>query len=283
MDVHSFCMKKSPTDERDWIYGSVQKQTNLPASVDYRSQLHPIRNQGRFGSCYAMSACAMKEWQEKHDYGLDEYLSPKFFYAQRYNLHDENSTNDYGMYSRDVMKILHNVGICREQLCPYENVDTPLKNTEELFADASKHTISHYARVHTLDSAKQALYEKGICLITFPMYSPHKTEFWKKSDGFETLLGGHAVTLVGYTTTHFIIRNSWGKKWGNDGYGMYPFSEWGLHWEIWLTTDSKTDIHTVLPEEKNTDQDLEEQEVPTPQTPHILWSILHWILKLFGC
>ncbi len=34
-----------------------------------------------------------------------------------------------------------------------------------------------------------------------------------------TIRGGHAVCLVGYTPDHFIVRNSWGKKWGDNGFG----------------------------------------------------------------
>jgi len=30
--------------------------------------------------------------------------------------------------------------------------------------------------------------------------------------------GGHAIALVGYTTTGFIVRNSWGTDWGDGGY-----------------------------------------------------------------
>ena len=30
--------------------------------------------------------------------------------------------------------------------------------------------------------------------------------------------GGHAVSIVGYTPTHFIIRNSWGTGWGHKGF-----------------------------------------------------------------
>lgn len=34
-----------------------------------------------------------------------------------------------------------------------------------------------------------------------------------------TKRGGHAVALVGYTPTTFIVRNSWGTGWGDRGFG----------------------------------------------------------------
>ena len=34
-------------------------------------------------------------------------------------------------------------------------------------------------------------------------------------------LGDHTMVIVGYTTETFIIRNSWGKKWGDKGYVMW--------------------------------------------------------------
>ena len=42
----------------------------------------------------------------------------------------------------------------------------------------------------------------------------------------ESQLGGHAVVGVGYddATQMFIIRNSWGKSWGQHGYFMMPYA-----------------------------------------------------------
>ena len=42
----------------------------------------------------------------------------------------------------------------------------------------------------------------------------------------ETLLGGHAITLVGYNTTtqYFMFQNSWGTSWGQGGYGFLPYA-----------------------------------------------------------
>lgn len=34
----------------------------------------------------------------------------------------------------------------------------------------------------------------------------------------------HAVLLVGYTRTHWIVKNSWGTSWGDNGYGYIPKS-----------------------------------------------------------
>lgn len=34
---------------------------------------------------------------------------------------------------------------------------------------------------------------------------------------------GHAVTIVGATDDHFIIKNSWGTDWGNNGYALVSF------------------------------------------------------------
>ena len=34
----------------------------------------------------------------------------------------------------------------------------------------------------------------------------------------DTSGGGHAACLVGYTRTHFIVRNSWGQRWGDGGF-----------------------------------------------------------------
>ena len=41
----------------------------------------------------------------------------------------------------------------------------------------------------------------------------------------EKLLGGHAVMCVGFSDSKkkFIIRNSWGVNWGDDGYFYMPY------------------------------------------------------------
>ena len=235
---------RSPTDKRDWIFKDIN--TNVPPIIDYRNQLTPVRNQGEYGSCFAMSSCCMKEYQERQDYNFQNYLSPKFFYAQRYNIHDDDAQNDEGMYTRDVMKILQYIGVCTEKSCPYINVDKK-QDWTSLLDEAKQHVISHYARVDNLTSLLHAISENGVCLITLPVYNTSLIEFWKKNSEHDTLIGGHAVAIVGYNLTkhHFILRNSWGSSWGDKGYCYWKFSDWGSHWEIWTTIDDDTKIERL--------------------------------------
>ena len=47
----------------------------------------------------------------------------------------------------------------------------------------------------------------------------------------KTAQGGHAVSIVGYTPAHFIIRNSWGTRWGDKGfaYASYEYARDAFH------------------------------------------------------
>ena len=51
--------------------------------------------------------------------------------------------------------------------------------------------------------------------------------------------------LVGYNEDGFIVRNSWGHNWGNQGYSIYEYNDWGSHWEIWTTIDLDNDIKYI--------------------------------------
>lgn len=223
-------LKPSPIDERDYIAETIYPvSAGLPESVDLRNDLQPIRNQGPFGTCAAQTASCMKEWQEKNDVQFDDHMSPQFVYNHRDNQDGE------GMFSRDVMKILNKKGIVPETTYPYETV-TPF--SPAILEEGLKYIIEGYARVNTIEGCKKALIKNGPCYIAFPVYNYGK-RFWKPAQG-DKMQGGHAVTVVGYNKEGFIIRNSWGTRWGNMGYTTMPYEDWGMQWEIWTTIDGNT-------------------------------------------
>ena len=221
-----------PDDPRDFIFSSDEP---APSTLDYRGDMLPVRDQGKQGSCYAFAAASMKEFQELKNYGCDFYMSPQFIYNSRGNLYDDTPTNDGGMHSRDVMKILHKKGVCAESDYPYGK-EIDVLPPEDVAKKALNHVIKEYARVQTVRELKQALYTNGPCLMTMPIYTMSTTTMWK---GGTERLGGHAMCVVGYTKKGFILRNSWGEKWGDKGYTIFPFEDWGSHSQVWTCVDDE--------------------------------------------
>lgn len=221
----------SSPDSRDWIAESrIIFKKSLPKKIDLRNDLQPVRSQGSQGTCVAQTGSTMKEWQEKIQINLDEYMSPQFIYNLRSNYPNA------GMQGRDLMKILQKKGCCREIYFPYWTMHEKNKVSERALKDAKNFKIKHYAQVKTINGLKQVLASHGPCYIAFPVFN-HGPSFWKPENSNQKQTGGHAVTVVGYNSKGFILRNSWGRDWAKNGYTIYQYKDFGMHWEIWSTID----------------------------------------------
>ena len=245
MDTFNLNAVKSCKDDRDYIYENIVNDDISNIQIcDYRNELLDIRNQGYQGTCYAQSASCVKEWQEKkYLISSDSYFSPQFIYNHRdywnNNIKDGNDINeDYGMQGRDLMKIMKNIGVCDEYLYPYYKIEKSIDIQEDIKQIAKKNVIKHYCKILSLNGLKKSLINNGPCLIAFPVYN-YSDQMWIKRKN-EKQIGGHAMTVVGFDDIYgyFIIRNSWGKNWGNNnGYTYYYYKDWNSHWECWTTID----------------------------------------------
>ena len=230
-----FNVVPSPRDDRDLNCDILHdKSVKLPKTFDFKHKLNPARNQGIQGTCGAQVAACMKEWQErKNDIFNGTHMSPQFVYNNRI----DNAS--LGMYGRDVMRVLKKKGICEESVYPYGKIETSDEIDHGVKKSAESFKIKGYARIFKIDTLKRALIMNGPCYISFPVFNL-TSRMWEQHEG-EKKLGGHAMTVVGYDKTSFIIRNSWGRFWENDGYCSYPFEDWGSHYEIWSVVDEMTD------------------------------------------
>ena len=167
--IRDLSLVESPTDNRDYVAESIYAETmKVPNSYDLRKKLPPVREQGSQGTCAAQSASCMKEYQERKDINLKGWLSPQFVYNFREN------QDSSGMYLRDVMKILHKRGICKESEYPYGSQGQPCPFVTE---NAKNYVIKSYAKVHTIHGLKKALITNGPCIIAFPVYNKG-TRMW---------------------------------------------------------------------------------------------------------
>jgi hypothetical protein len=198
--------------------------------------MQPSRDQGRRGTCAAFTGSAIKEIHER-DEGFNEWMSPEFIYYHREN---KPAT---GMYGRNVFQILQKIGSVPESKYPYRNDENAPAPDKELYETATKYRIANYAKVTTVNGLKRALLELGPCYLQLPLYSsrPH---FWRANG--EKSAGGHALTVIGFNKTGFILKNSWGPTWNGDGCIIFPYNEWDLLWECWVPVDEKTSVGQLI-------------------------------------
>jgi C1A family cysteine protease len=214
---------KDLPDHRD--YYRLLPATTYPDEFDLRPSMPPVYDQGDLGSCTANALAGLIE------YDLMKQATPVGIVPSRlflyYNERDLEGTTGYdsGAEIRDGIKTLSAQGICPEGDWPYNISDFTVKPTDNCYTDALQYTIVQYARVSQTDEYFKATLSSGFPIaFGFSVYENFENQVVNNNglvtvpDNKESLLGGHAVLLVGYTKDYYIVRNSWGIGFGIAGY-----------------------------------------------------------------
>ena len=217
-------------DQRDYLYKAIRPVVRLPEKVDLREFCSIVENQEALGSCTANALAGNLEYLDhKID---DEYddVSRLFIYYNERVLED---TVDYdsGASLRDGIKTLRKQGACWEKTWPYLIEKFTRKPPLKCYKEAKKHQIESYHRIGALSEMLTCLAEGYPFVFGFTVYESFQSQKVAKTGVAnmprkkEKVLGGHAVLAVGYNQKQkrFIVRNSWGTKWGKNGYFTMPY------------------------------------------------------------
>jgi C1A family cysteine protease len=231
---------------------------HLPARVDLRQWAGPVLFQGGFNTCAAHVVAGLVTYFEKKAHGLDVAPSRLFLYKVAKNF--LQTTDDAGVYIRQVMGVLKLIGVPPERYWPYPDAGTfaapttsdPLLDAEPTafcYAVASDYRAVTYYRLdeegqatsELLRLAKTHLAGQVPFAFGFPLYP---SILQAKSTGLIPFpaadvqpLANHAVLALGYddtieiggadgttkTTGALLIKNSWSDQWGDHGYGWLPY------------------------------------------------------------
>jgi len=236
-------LKKDKPDDRDYKFHelfAVSPSLKLPGFIDLRSKCPPIFDQGQLGSCTANAGVACREMMYT---ALPTLLSRLFMYYEERTV--ANAAVDSGATLRDLCKSTAKNGVCEERYMPYDITKFAVHPTADAIANALKYKISAYHRISIMQDIKNALaitqkpvlvgmevfegMESAEVASTGVLHMPTKSE---------NLLGGHAVLFVGYddVMSRLIVRNSWGKDWGLQGYFYMPYDyvNKGLAFDFWV-------------------------------------------------
>jgi len=192
-----------------------------PPSVDWRTKkaVTDVKDQGQCGSCWAFSATGSMEgaWAIKKNalVSISEQQLVDCSGSQG------NQGCNGGLMDYAFEYVISNKGLASESSYPYKAVDQRCKNP----LPKSVVTISSYVDVKANDdSALEAAVAMGPVSVAIEADSS-AFQFYTEGVFTDSSCGtqlDHGVLAVGYDTLdsapYWIVKNSWGSGWGNQGY-----------------------------------------------------------------
>lgn len=249
-------------DERDFFTRVVRSARATAAAgstrIDLRPLFPPVYDQLSLGSCTANAACAVQAYNQKQFQGIPSpvLLSRLFEYFSSRT----NKASDTGATIKDAVAALASLGSCPESQWPYDIRKYAQQPPHDCYVSAASNRISQYARVPQTRSAFEAALSAGMPIV-FGV-AVYESFGRVNANGLvpvpntrkERLLGGHALVIVGYDNSNpsnplFIVRNSWGLRWGDKGYCYMPYAyilDRNLAFDPWTFLNKNVPVGTPV-------------------------------------
>ncbi|KAF7250893.1 Dipeptidyl peptidase 1 [Varanus komodoensis] len=214
----------------------IKEASSLPESWDWRkvngvNYVSPVRNQASCGSCYAFASMGMLEARIRilTNNSQTPILSPQ----QVVSCSQYAQGCDGGFPYLIAGKYTQDFGVVEESCFPYTGTDSPctLKHGCYHYYSSEYYYVGGFYGGCNEALMKLELIKHGPMAVAFEVYSDfmhyrggiyHHTGLMDPFNPFE--LTNHAVLLVGYGSDQvtgepfWIVKNSWGESWGEEGY-----------------------------------------------------------------
>ncbi|MEY4934964.1 MAG: hypothetical protein RIS64_1323 [Bacteroidota bacterium] len=218
---------------------SQQPQRTAITSVDLRPYMTQVENQGKVGSCTANAAAGAYEYLVKRHLGYDAFDASRLFIYYNARYLDNQATGgkkieDTGSSIGSAIESLKKWGACPESAWTYE---PNLANTQPPTAAYNKgghFLIDSFCHIPiSLQTWKSALIEGHPIVFATRLYDSFTQQRVKgvipmptDKDLSRSEHGLHAMLCVGFSDAQqvFIVRNSWGESFGDNGYCYMPYN-----------------------------------------------------------
>jgi hypothetical protein len=216
----------------------------LPEMANLQRFAPAVGNQGKQGSCVAWSsAYAARSILEAARTGQKQTVySPAFLYNQI------GLQGCQGSYIIRAMEYMTKQGSIPYQQFPYDERDCSRQPDRSLIQQASTNRMRGFTRLSLGDrndavdirAIKENLAQGAPVVIGMMvgqsfMQGMMGKDLWIPEANDRSMMGfgGHAMCLVGYDDKKyggaFLIMNSWGPEWGNNGFGWVRYPEFNYY------------------------------------------------------
>jgi len=196
------------------------------------------------GSCTANAIGGAIEF-DRLKQKLTDFVPSRLFIYYNERVIEGTVHSDSGAQIRDGIKSVASQGVCPEPEWPYVIARFAQKPPAKAYKDAATdRAVSYQSLIQELNQMKGCLASGYPFVFGFTVYESFEDAAVAKSGHApmpapsERTIGGHAVMAVGYEDAHqwFLVRNSWGPKWGLAGYFTLPYAyliQSGLASDFW--------------------------------------------------
>lgn len=222
---HMFGTRFGNSSKSAGTFMRLPKSVKIGDQVDWRKEgaVTPVKNQGQCGSCWAFSTTGSLEGQQFRKSGKLVSLSEQQLVDCSGKTGNEGCNG--GLMDNAFEYIKENGGIDTEDSYPYHAHNEKCHFNKKTIGA----TCSGYMDIESGDeeALQQAVATVGPVSIAIDV-TEDKFMFYKEgifvddscSNSREAL--NHGVLAVGYgsnsTTDFWLVKNSWGQSWGEDGY-----------------------------------------------------------------
>ncbi len=226
-------------DHRDLMYAAPMPRAEPPARADLRRRMPPVYDQGELGSCTANAIGAAIQFVRRAEKKTPDFVPSRLFLYYNERVIEGTVGEDSGAQIRDGMKVAAKLGTCTESLAgekydwPYDIARFAEKPPRPCYTFGLKNQLLVYRRVPRIVSQMKGCLASGYPFVfgfmvyeSFESSQVARTGVVPMPGAAEKALGGHAVLAVGYDDAEqrFVVRNSWGTRWGQKGYFTMPYA-----------------------------------------------------------
>jgi C1A family cysteine protease len=189
---------------------SLASAQTIPLEIDWRTRgaVTPVRNEGQCGSSYAFAAVAAVEGAHRIMTGQLVALSSQQVIDCS---HANGNHGCNGGWPEKALAFIQQHGLSAESEYPYTARDGVCRKATPVVRITGWHAVAVSDAALVAAVAKQPVVAVVDASGAFQTYH----------GGVLTKMGSqanHCVTIVGYGTDYWLVKNSWGTSWGESGY-----------------------------------------------------------------
>jgi hypothetical protein len=226
-----------PFDERDFEYRP--KLAPLPATIERPEEVRHVLNQrGKACTGYALATtinAVLARVARKNDTQPDRVSAEMLYhFALRYDEYAGEADN--GSSLRGALKGWFYHGVCTED--QWDTHNPPDVTASKFLRGCRERPLGAYYRVNCfrLDDMQSAISELHAVVAGAQIHDGWESPQRSTKDGEPVYIihrssrprgiGGHAFAIVGYNRIGFVVQNSWGRTWGDNGFAVLTYEDW---------------------------------------------------------